>query len=231
MKICTYVDDVMRRLCELLQVEIPEYISPTPRLHSVHTLKSDPKLNVVIKHQDDVKISNQDDTKTADTKLAINNDVKPANIGLVNCKNEGKLYDGNVAEKCDIKLWPDSQDIKVTTEVIVKQSVVATANSLSLDSCAASSVDSSNGLSDHVTNGDVDHMVEDVSHHVTTDKHHVTAGGDHMISGSVHRAGESLQKDDIVSVNPGGGALLKRASEANATDDYCRTKLIKSGIS
>lgn len=49
LKICTYVDDVMKRLCEILLVTIPEYSSPSVRLESVNSKKSEKKLNIGVK--------------------------------------------------------------------------------------------------------------------------------------------------------------------------------------
>ncbi|CAG5125303.1 unnamed protein product [Candidula unifasciata] len=47
MKISAYVDDVMKQLCEALEVKIPQYNGPSFCLTSVHTLKSEKSWQVV----------------------------------------------------------------------------------------------------------------------------------------------------------------------------------------
>lgn len=46
LKISAYVDDVMKVLCEALDIKIPEYTGPSVFLTSVHTLKSEKNLQV-----------------------------------------------------------------------------------------------------------------------------------------------------------------------------------------
>uniref|UniRef100_A0A0B6ZQJ5 protein acetyllysine N-acetyltransferase n=1 Tax=Arion vulgaris TaxID=1028688 RepID=A0A0B6ZQJ5_9EUPU len=55
LKIAAYVDDVMRRLCEALDVDIPKYSGPSVCLTSVHTLKSEKRLHIVV---DEVLLKN-----------------------------------------------------------------------------------------------------------------------------------------------------------------------------
>ncbi|KAH9518346.1 NAD-dependent protein deacetylase sirtuin-6 [Bulinus truncatus] len=46
LKICAYVDEVMKLLCDALNVEIPHYTAPSVCLKSIHTLVSEKELSI-----------------------------------------------------------------------------------------------------------------------------------------------------------------------------------------
>ena len=49
MKICTYVDDVMKLICEKLGIIVPDYTGPHALLQSVHTKPDEADIGVVLK--------------------------------------------------------------------------------------------------------------------------------------------------------------------------------------
>lgn len=99
LKISAYVDDVMKQLCEALEVEIPQYSGPSVCLTSIHTLKSEKSLQVVADEELLGKLKGDWQLKTsvkaAKTKNESNAD---ANVKVKKIKLED-----SISPVCDIK--------------------------------------------------------------------------------------------------------------------------------
>ncbi|XP_052098826.1 NAD-dependent protein deacylase sirtuin-6-like [Mytilus californianus] len=67
MKIHEPVDKVMTEVCRRLEIEIPEYYNPVICLESMHTEKSEEKLNVVVR-EELLMVENKDPVKKEDIK-------------------------------------------------------------------------------------------------------------------------------------------------------------------
>ncbi|XP_021355228.1 NAD-dependent protein deacetylase sirtuin-6-like isoform X2 [Mizuhopecten yessoensis] len=108
LRINTYVDDVMTQLCQILGVEIPEYEEPVINLGSIHTVKGEKKLNVLIRDEvsksENVKI----ELKTKSTEKCSKKDTKIH----IKCNTGKDSHDlGNLDNKKDFDLEMKSTSI------------------------------------------------------------------------------------------------------------------------
>ena len=105
LKINTYVDDVMKRLCTLLKVEVTKWESPHVVVQSIHTDKTEKKMNVVVDEQ-----LLQKDSKTD----FVNSDLKLSEIITnnvhINIKKEQDTHSQNEIPERKQELCSSAED-------------------------------------------------------------------------------------------------------------------------
>ncbi|XP_033750534.1 NAD-dependent protein deacetylase sirtuin-6-like [Pecten maximus] len=129
LRIHTYVDDVMMKLCEIIGVEIPEYEQPTVNLESIHTVKGEKKWNVLIKDavlksenvksekkvkkrhletktdtqikNDTVNVEVKQETQIPNIKLE---EVKSTSVTNLNVQNKAEDLSGSEDNKTDLAI-------------------------------------------------------------------------------------------------------------------------------
>ncbi|KAL4227500.1 NAD-dependent protein deacetylase sirtuin-6 [Mactra antiquata] len=122
MKISTYVDFVMKLLCEYLNIRILDFDEPAILLKSVHTRAGEQELNVVVKDETflcskpvvecDVRILTDSDLdQTGITRISENHSVSQVNQSNICIKKSNKI--GNMSNN----LANQSKDEKSVSEV------------------------------------------------------------------------------------------------------------------